>query len=86
MSRLALPILLLFLVLLAPLAAVASGPVAPPLTGRVVDLANAMDEWTRNHISGELENFEKQSGTQLVVVTLPDLGGYAMLIQFPSST
>jgi uncharacterized protein len=70
--------LLLFLVLLAPARTQASGPTIPPLSGRVVDLANLMDEWTRNHISGELENFEKQSGTQLVVVTLPDLGGYTI--------
>ena len=76
MSRIASPILLLVLILVAGFPAHASGPAVPPLTGRVVDLANIMDDWTRNHVSGELENFEKQSGTQLVVVTLPDLGGY----------
>jgi uncharacterized protein len=78
MPRLARPILLLLLFLLAGLPAHASGPAVPPLTGRVVDLASVMDEWTRNRLSGELENFEKQSGTQLVVVSLPDLGGYAI--------
>jgi len=78
MSRLARPILPLLLFLLAASLGHASGPTVPPLTGRVVDLANVMDEWTRNRISGELENFEKQSGTQLVVATLPDLGGYAI--------
>ena len=78
MSRIAPSILLILFSLLAPVGAHASGPAVPPLTGRVVDLANLMDEWTRNHISGELENFEKQSGTELVVVTLPDLGGYAI--------
>ena len=78
MPRIAPSILLLLFCLLAPAGAQASGPTIPPLSGRVVDLANLMDEWTRNHISGELENFEKQSGTQLVVVTLPDLGGYTI--------
>lgn len=78
MSRIARPILLLVLILVAALPAHASGPAVPPLTGRVVDLANIMDDWTRNHVSGELENFETESGTQLVVVTLPDLGGYTI--------
>jgi uncharacterized protein len=50
-------------------------PAIPPLTGRVVDAAHVLDDWTRNQIGGELASFETSSGIQLVVVTLPDLGG-----------
>ena len=71
-------LILALVVLMTPLAAAASGPAIPPLTGRVIDNANLLDDWTRNKISSELENFEKQSGTQLVVVTIPDLGGYTI--------
>ena len=47
----------------------------PPLTGRVVDSAHVLDDWTRNQIDGELAKFETASGIQLVVATLPDLAG-----------
>jgi uncharacterized protein len=62
------------LALVAPLPAVAD-PAIPPLTGRLVDVAHVLDDWTRNQIDGELASFETSSGIQLVVVTLPDLGG-----------
>src|SRR5262249_28049683 len=55
--------------------AVADPPI-PPLTGRVVDNAKLLDDWTRGQIDNELTSFETSSGIQLVVVTLPDLQGY----------
>src|ERR1700674_677283 len=63
-----------WLALLLPGSAVAE-PAIPPLTGRVVDAAHVLDGWTHNQIDGELASFETSSGIQLVVVTLPDLGG-----------
>ncbi len=51
-------------------------PPIPPLTGRVVDNAKLLDDWTRGQIDNELAGFETSSGIQLVVVTLPDLQGY----------
>lgn len=48
----------------------------PKLTGRVVDAANLIDPPREAQIVARLEALEKQSGRQLVVVTLPDLQGY----------
>src|SRR5260221_10466829 len=74
MRGLRLAIAFAWLALLLP-GAVAAEPVIPALTGRVVDTANVLDDWTRNQIDGELASFETSSGIQLVVVTLPDLRG-----------
>ncbi|MGH7002880.1 MAG: TPM domain-containing protein, partial [Alphaproteobacteria bacterium] len=47
----------------------------PALTGRVVDGANVIDAPTRDAITRKLEAFETKSSDQVVVVTVPDLGG-----------
>lgn len=66
---------LAWLVFFLPGLASAEPPI-PALTGRVVDNAKVLDDWTRGQIDNELAGFETSSGIQLVVVTLPDLQGY----------
>lgn len=68
---------LLLLLLLSFTAAQADPPI-PPLTGRVMDLAQILDQAEKDRITAELANFEKQKQLQLVVVTLPDLAGYTI--------
>ena len=53
-------------------------PSFPKLTGRVVDNANLLDAATKAQISADLAALEVKSTDQLVVVTLPSLGGYAI--------
>lgn len=53
----------------------AAPPTFPTLTGRVVDNANLLSAATEADLTGKLEALEKTTGRQLVVVTLPDLGG-----------
>lgn len=55
---------------------VAADPKFPPLTGRVVDMANLLDSGAQQQLESQLAAFEKASGIQLVVATLPDLQGY----------
>jgi uncharacterized protein len=47
----------------------------PALTGRVVDAANVIDAATREQIVEKLAAFETKSSDQVVVVTVPSLGG-----------
>ena len=47
----------------------------PPLTGRVVDTANQIPDGQEEQLSRELAAFEMKTGHQMVVVTVPDLGG-----------
>lgn len=47
----------------------------PALTGRVVDGANVIESGTREAMTRQLEEFEKKSSDQVVVVTVPDLDG-----------
>jgi uncharacterized protein len=47
----------------------------PALTGRVVDGANVIDAATREQITQKLAAFEAKSSDQVVVVTVPTLGG-----------
>ena len=47
----------------------------PPLTGRVVDRAGLLDAGQAAELTRLLANHEQATGDQLVVVTLPDLGG-----------
>ncbi|WP_159987349.1 YgcG family protein, partial [Novosphingobium sp. 18052] len=54
----------------------AAGPQFPKLTGRVVDAANVIPAPEEAQLTQKLEALEKQSRRQLVVVTLPSLGGY----------
>ncbi|MBT6116751.1 MAG: methanol dehydrogenase [Rhodospirillaceae bacterium] len=59
---------------------VAAGPALaqdfPDLTGRVVDTADMLGATAESELSGLLEGHEAATTNQVVVVTLPDLGGY----------
>jgi uncharacterized protein len=68
-------LLLLSLLSGAPLA---DEPRFPPLTGRVVDDAGILTESTRAALTDMLEQHERATGNQVVVVTLKDLQGYAI--------
>ena len=61
-------------VLLAGTAAFAA-PTFPQLTGRIVDDANLLKPDDRAAIEAELSALEQKSTDQLVVVTVPSLGG-----------
>jgi len=56
--------------------AVAAEPTFPTLTGRIVDQAGLLDAAARSRIEEKLKELETKTTTQLVVVTLPSLGGY----------
>lgn len=47
----------------------------PALTGRIVDAAHILKPETIRHLDGELAAFERQTGGQVVVVTIPSLDG-----------
>ena len=47
----------------------------PPLTGRVVDQAKILSPVTIADLEGKLADLEQKSGIQLVVATVPSLGG-----------
>lgn len=47
----------------------------PPLTGRVVDRAGLLDTQQIAVLDRQLAGYEQATGNQLVVVTLPNLGG-----------
>ncbi len=64
----------LFWILLASAAAAAI--TFPPLSGRVVDEAGILPQAVKERISKRLENLEKESTDQFVVVTLKSLDGY----------
>ena len=60
----------------ASFAAPPSGPQLPELTGRVVDDAHVLDAQTQADLTAKLAALEQQTTRQVVVVTLPSLGGY----------
>jgi uncharacterized protein len=64
--------------LLLAAAALAAEPVFPALTGRVVDDAGILSANTRSRLDASLAAHERQTGQQLVVVTLPSLQGYTI--------
>lgn len=61
--------------LLAPGLSLAQNYDFPQLTGRVVDEANILDPATKIDIDTKLEDLEKRTSTQFVVVTLRSLRG-----------
>ncbi len=65
--------LLLLLQLAAPAFA---DPVFPKLSGRVTDAAGVLPADTVARLNAKLKALEDTTGTQLVVATVPDLGGY----------
>ena len=72
MTRLA-AALLAFFVLLTPAWA---APKFPALTGRVVDDAGVLSAETKADLDQKLAALEAKTSRQLVVVTIPSLGGY----------
>ena len=56
--------------------ALAAGPTFPPLTGRVMDKENFIDDATEFDLNNKLAALERKTSRQLVVVTLPSLQGY----------
>src|SRR5215211_819450 len=62
--------------LLVPaLASAQPQPAFPPLTGRVVDAANILKQEDRAAIEGKLKAHEDRTTDQVVVATIPSLGG-----------
>ena len=57
------------------LAAPASAQDFPPLTGRVVDAADILSPRAEAALDLRLSDWESESSDQVVVVTVPDLGG-----------
>ena len=57
-------------------AAAASAQEFPKLSGRVVDAANLLSPQQEAELSGKLQALESRSTRQLVVATIPDLGGF----------
>lgn len=65
--------------LLAALVSPAQGAPPPlPLSGRVMDHAGLLSDATEDRITRKLAAHETATTNQVVVVTLPDLGGYAI--------
>jgi uncharacterized protein len=56
--------------------ALAVEPVFPPLTGRVVDEAKILSPQTQARLDEMLAQHERETGQQIVVVTLKSLQGY----------
>ncbi len=69
---------LIFALLLAPAfcAQAATGPQFPALTGRVVDDAHVLSPEVQASLTAKLADLEEKTSRQLVVITLPTLGGY----------
>jgi uncharacterized protein len=58
--------------------ALAAEPTYPALTGRVVDEAGILSDSTRAALIEMLAQHERETGNQVVVVTLKDLQGYTI--------
>ena len=69
---------LLPLLLILFLASPAAAQTMPPLTGRIVDQANLLPPDREGALSARLEQLERDTSRQLVVVTVPDLQGYSV--------
>ncbi|MFW2829850.1 TPM domain-containing protein [Sphingomonas sp. ID0503] len=67
---------LLALILLAVAFPAAAEPVFPPFAGLVVDAANVIPDDQEAALNARLQALQQQSKNQLVVATIPDLGGY----------
>jgi uncharacterized protein len=69
-------ILRLALALIAFCGAPAAAQNFPQLSGRVVDAANLLDAAQEQALTARLDALERATSRQLVVATIPDLGGY----------
>jgi uncharacterized protein len=79
LSRLALilaAVLALVTALLGYASEARAAPEFPPLEGRVTDAAGLLPAETETRLTAQLRTLEDTTGTQLVVATVPDLGGY----------
>jgi uncharacterized protein len=56
--------------------AVRAAPVFPELTGPVVDQARVIDDARESDLDRSLRDFQRVSGPQIVIATVPDLQGY----------
>jgi len=65
----------LSLLILTMVAAAAQEPAFPPLSGRVVDAANVLRPEDRAAIEEKLKAHEERTTDQVVVATVPSLGG-----------
>jgi uncharacterized protein len=61
--------------LLVLLTGVARALDVPPLTGRVIDRANVLSPQIESQLQAQLESYERTTGHQLAVLTLPSLEG-----------
>jgi uncharacterized protein len=68
----------IFVLLLLAASAVTAEPNLPVLSGRVVDDAGILDAATIQNLTGMLEQQERATGEQVVVVTLKSLDGYSI--------
>jgi uncharacterized protein len=66
------------LLLLLAASVVTAEPNFPVLSGRVVDDAGILDAATIQNLTGMLEQHERATGEQVVVVTLKSLDGYSI--------
>ncbi len=66
---------LIALVLASVAGAAWAAPTFPPLTGRVTDAAHVLPPETAAALDAKLAALETATGTQLVVATVPSLGG-----------
>lgn len=64
--------------LVQALASPLEGQEVPYFTGRVVDLANMLSEADAGRIEERLRSFETETGSQIAVLTIPSLDGYAI--------
>src|SRR5687767_4850165 len=62
------------LLLVAAITASAQGTLPKP-AGRVTDLANVIDAGTEAEINSRLEELERQTSSEIAVVTVPSLDG-----------
>ena len=77
MMRLAAALLAFFVVIaLDSSKGATAAPKFPALTGRVVDDANILSGETKADLTQKLAALEQKTSRQLVVVTVPSLGGY----------
>lgn len=67
-----------FLALILLSGALLAAPQFPELTGRVVDNADLLSANAERTLTERLAGHERAGGNQVVVVTLPDLGGYTI--------
>ena len=65
----------LFLLLLAARIGAAQGILELPLSGRVMDRADVLSSATETALDNLLTTHERETGNQVVVATVPSLGG-----------